>query len=195
MIFDHIEESSDKLIIFYSQHLVDVILCILENVVSDTFYCGTVCYGICTVQCNRLARGKCHCHAWRSSRLNTYYFNLRIQHFCKCRYTCDQSAATNWCKNIINGWKLLHNFHCNTSLTCYDVQIIKRMHKCTSALLGQFFGIRTGIIIDISVKNHLCAVAFCTIYFDQWCYCWHNDCSLTSEFLCCVCNTLCMVSG
>ena len=96
MIFDHIEESSDKLIIFYSQHLIDVLLCILENVVSDTFYCSTVCYGICTVQCDRLARSKCHCHTWRSSRLNTDHFNLWIQHFCKCRYTCNQSAAANW---------------------------------------------------------------------------------------------------
>ena len=151
MVFHHIKECSDQFIVFYSYDLVYIFHDVWEVLFPDFFYCCTICDRVGTWKCYGMSCFDCSSHTCCFCRFHTDHFDLWIQHFRKCRYTCDQSAAPDRCKDIINGREFLDNFHCNRSLSGSYIQIIERMYKSISVLFCKLIGLCAGIVIDISV--------------------------------------------
>ena len=55
-------------------------------------------------------------------------------------------------------------------------------------------GMRTCLVIIISIENDFCAVLLGMVDFDQRSCCRHNDHCLTAIFFCRICHTLSMIS-
>ena len=68
------------------------------------------------------------------------------------------------------------------------------MDKSVSVLLRQFVGILAGFIVNISVQDHLRAIAFGALHFDERCRGRHDNHSFCAEGFCRVGNALCMVA-
>ena len=73
-------------------------------------------------------------------------------------------------------------------------RIIEWMDERVSFFFCQFQRVSTGFVVNITFEDDFCAVALGTLYFDKRCGSRHNDDCLCTEFMCCVSNTLCMVS-
>ena len=74
-------------------------------------------------------------------------------------------------------------------------RIIEWMDESVSFFFCQFQRVSTGFVVNIPFEDDFCAVALGTLYFDKRCGSRHNDDCLCTEFMCCISNTLCMVSG
>ena len=162
---------------------------------TRSLYSSTVGDCIYMWQSNYFTLFKRCLHTCRTGRLYTNDFNMRIQKFCKCGYTCCKSASSDWNKNIIYKRKLLYDFHSNRTLAGCYCRIIKRMDKCIPFFLSKFQCISTCLIIYISFQNYVCTVTLGTFYFDQRCCCRHNDHCFCTKFMRSISNTLCMISS
>ena len=183
MVLNHIQKSSDQFIVFYCKHLIQILLHIWEDLISNTFYSSTVCNRISAVQGYRTAVFQCCRHACRGCRFHTDYLDLRIQHFGKCRYSGHQTASADRHQDVVYRRQFLYDLHCDGSLSRGHVQVIKRMDKGTAFFFRQFQCVGTCIIINIAVQNHVSAVALCAVDFDKRRNCRHNNSSLTSKLL------------
>ena len=74
------------------------------------------------------------------------------------------------------------------------IQVIKRMDKRIAVFFRKLICIRTCIIVYISMKNHFCTVALCTVHFNQRSSCRHYDRCFASIAFCRICHTLRMIS-
>ena len=137
MIFYHIQECNDQLIILNRDDFIQIFLDIWENMRTRSLNCSTICNGVYMGQCNNLPFLKRSLHAGCTCRLYTDYFNMRIKKLGKCGYTCCKSASTDWHQNIIYKRKLLYDFHSNRTLAGCYCRIIKRMDKCIPFFLTQ----------------------------------------------------------
>ena len=130
MILYHIKKCADQLIVFHGKDFINIFHGIWENFLSYFFHCRTIRNRIRTWKRNRLSFRKSRFHGCRLCRFHTNHPDFRIQHFCKSRYTGDQTSSANRSKNIIHSRKFLNDLHCDRSLPCCNIKIIKRMHKC-----------------------------------------------------------------
>ena len=133
-------------------------------------------------------------HAGCSCWLHADDFDMRVEEFCKGRNTGCKSAAADWDENVIYQWKLLYDLHGNGSLAGCYCRVIEWMNKCISVLICKLKCICTCFIVNISVKDNLCAITLGTFYLDQWCGGRHDDDCFYSVFMCGIGNTLCVVS-
>ena len=195
MIFYHIQESNDQLIILNRDDFIQILLDIWENMRARSLNCSTICNGVYMGQCNNLTFLKRSLHTGCTCWLYTDYFNMRIKKLGKCGYTCCKSASTDWHQNIIYKRKLLNDLHSNGSLAGSNCRIIKRMNKGIALFFSKLQSICTGLIINITMKNNLCAIPFCTLYFNKRCSGRHYDHGLHTVFVCRICHTLCMISS
>ena len=99
-----------------------------------------------------------------------------FNNFARVETPC-KSATTDRYKNIFYQRKLFEDFHCDRALTGCNCEIIEWMNKCISLFLCELISFLTCLIVHISVKYNLCAVALGTVYFDERCCGRHdNDC-------------------
>ena len=194
VIFNHIQESNDQFIILNGDDPVQILLDIREDFGTGRLNSSTICNSIYMRKGNHFPFLKRCFHASCTGRLYTNHFDMGIQKLCKCGNSCSKSAASNRHKNVIYQRKFLYDLHSNGSLTCSYCQIIKGMDKSISFFFCQFQCKCTGFIIYIPMKDHLCPIAFGTLYLDQGCGGWHDDDCFYPIFMCCIGNTLSMVS-
>ena len=194
VILNHIKEGNDQLIILDGNDSIQVLLDIWENMGSRSLNCSTVCNGIYVRKGYNLALFQGSFHAGCSGWLNTDNFNVRIEQLGKCGNTCCKSASTDWYQDIVYKRKLLNDLHCDGSLTGCNSRIIKRMDEGIAFFLCQVQCISTGFIVNITVKDYLCAVSFGALYFNKRCGGRHYDHCFHTIFMCGIGNTLCMVS-
>ena len=195
MIFHHIEKCADQLIVLYCNDVIYIFLYIWKYFFSHTLNSRAICNSISAWQRYRLTCFQRRLQACCSCRLNADHFDLGIQHFCKSRYTSDESAPAYRYQNIIYCRKFLDDLHSNRPLSCCYFKIIERMNECQSFFLCQLQCICAGIIIDIPMEYHLCAITLGPVYLDKRRYCRHYNGCPAAEFLCCKSNTLCVISG
>ena len=194
MIFHHIQESYNQLIIFNSNDVIQILLDIWEDFLARCLYCSTVCNGIYMGKSHHLSLSQGSLHAGCSCRFHTDHLNVWIEKLCQSGDTCCQTAASDRNQDIVHKRKLLDNFHGNGTLTCGNCRIIKRMDKGITLFLSQFQGMGAGLIIYITVKDYLCAIAFGSLNLDQRSSGRHDDHCLHSVFMCRISHTLGMVS-
>ena len=194
VVFYHIKESNDQLIIIDRNDIIQIFLDIREDMLTRSLYRSTICNRIYMRKSNDFAFLHGGLHAGCSGRLYTDDLDMRVQKLGKCGNTCCQSASSDRYKDIIYKRKLLYDFHCNGSLSCRNSRIVKRMDKGISFFFCQFQSISTGLIIDISLEDDFCAVALGALYLNKRCGRRHNNDCLCTKLVCCIGNTLCMVS-
>ena len=194
MVFYHIKESNDQLIIVDCDDIIQILLDVREDVLARCLYCSTVCNRIYMRKSDNFAFLDGSFHAGSSGWLNTNDFDVRVQKFGKSGNTCCQSASSDRNQDIIYQRQLLNDLHGDGSLSCCNSRIIEWMDERVSFFFCQFQRVSTGFVVNITFEDDFCAVALGTLYFDKRCGSRHNDDCLCTEFMCCVSNTLCMVS-
>ena len=194
MILYHVKKCADQFIIFYKKNVVYIFLNKGQNFISYSFHGRSVRDRIGAFKLYDFACRKRRFHTCRLCRFYSDYFYFRIQHLSQRRNAGNKSASSDRNKNVINSRKFLNDFHCDRSLACCYIYVIKRMYKRISLFFCQLTRIGISIVIDISVQDHFRAVALCTVHFYKRCNRRHNDNCFTAKFFCGKGNALSVIS-
>ena len=126
---------------------------------------------------------------------NANDFDVRPEALDVSSHPTNQATTTNGHINRI--WGLLalaQDFHSHGSLAGDHLRIIKRMDETEAILFATSSGLRIGLVIGLSVKDHLAAKLTNRFHLHAWCGDRHDDHSSALQMGGAECNTLGMVA-
>ena len=194
VIFDHVEEGGDELVVFDGDDIVEVLLNVRENLVAWLQHGGAVGDGVRARQLHHMASFQGSLHARCVSGLDANDLDMRVQQLGQRRYARGQSAATDGNQNVVNERQLFHDFHGNGALARGNCGVVEGMDEGVTVFFGQLHSVFAGFVVHVAVQNGGAAIVLRALDLNERGCGGHDDGCLGAITACGKSNALRMVA-